>query len=122
MRKFTYIFFILFCFGFSKINAKAEHSFVIGQHFELTKFENNLTGKHPEYLINTKDFPTSNKFQFVKTIRQRGIVALSCLVNDNTFVHVHFIEKKIIYSSQSFCLLHIFFSNEKRGPPSSIVS
>lgn len=118
VRKFTYIFILLFYVGFTQINAKTGYSFVIRQYFELNIFANNLLDKLPKSYINTKDFPSSNKFQFVKTIRQRGIVVLSCLVDVNAFIHVNFFEKKLIYSSQTSYFLRIFFSNEKRGPPS----
>lgn len=118
MKKFTYIFVILLCFCFKHINAKTEPILVNQSLFGLVKYENISKEKSVTSFLKVKNFPTSNKILKEKKNCSKGLETIFYLFIDNCPLFVDLFNKKLIFSSQTFKFKHLFFRNEKRGPPS----
>ncbi|NCO55884.1 MAG: hypothetical protein COS14_05400 [Bacteroidetes bacterium CG02_land_8_20_14_3_00_31_25] len=112
MKKFVYILILLSFFGFKNINAKTEPI------FGVTKYDNSSKEKKTDSLLDTKNYPTSNKILKEKKIRHRGLTTVFYLFSDNCPKLFDFYNKELIFSSQTYNLLRLFSVNEKRGPPS----
>lgn len=122
MKRVAYIFILLFCFGFKLISANTEPFFALKQLPVLGKYENNSKEKSPVSLINTKDYPSSNKILTEKKIRARGLVSVFYLFIDDSYLPVGSFGKKLTLSSQTVYFFRLFLGNEKRGPPVVLVS
>ena len=112
MKKFVYILILLSFFGFKNLNAKTEPI------FGVTKYDNPSKEKKTDSLLDTKNYPTSNKILKEKKIRHRGLTTVFYLFSDNCPKLFDFYNKELIFSSQTYNLLRLFSVNEKRGPPS----
>jgi len=118
VKKFVYILILLSFFGFKNLNAKTEPIFANQYLFEVTKYDNSSKEKKTDSLLDTKNYPTSNKILKEKKIRHRGLTTVFYLFSDNCPKLFDFYNKELIFSSQTYNLLRLFSVNEKRGPPS----
>ena len=117
MKKFVYILILLSFFGFKNLNAKTEYFSVIQHSPNLSKYENTSNEKSPVFSLNTKNYPVSNKILKEKKNFPKGLETVFYLFIDNCLLLVDLPNKKLIFPYQKVNSNHLFFKNEKRGPP-----
>jgi hypothetical protein len=122
VKRVAYIFILLFCFWFKLFSAQTVNVFALKQLSDLNKYESSSKEIFQISIINTKDYPFSNKILSEKKIRQRGLASVFYLFTNKCPLLVGFSNKKLIHSSQLFYSLRLFSGNEKRGPPAVLAS
>ena len=122
MKRTSYIFILLICFGVKAISANIEPFFALKQLSGINKKESHSKEKSPVSIINTKEYPSSNKFLSEKRNNLRGLTNVCNLFTYKCPLLVILSCKKLIHSSQIFYSLRLFLGNEKRGPPTVLFS
>lgn len=117
MKRAAYIFILLYCFGFKLISAKTEPVFALTQLSDLKKHESISKEKSPTSIINANEYHSLNKILLEKKIRQRGLVTVFYIFIEHNPLLIGYLNKKLIFTSQTFYLFRLFIGNEKRGPP-----
>lgn len=118
MKKFSFILVLLLLHNLSQLNAKNDFLVTIPRFTELTNAEIQLR-KVLAVSARTRDFPPVNKLCFVEQNSQKGIVYIGCLGISGNYLLVNFFDCDLFSKSQTFHHQHLFFINEKRGPPSA---
>jgi len=103
----------------TKSLADTNYAPVVQKSFVLSKHTNIVKEKKSGF--NVVDLNTSNKVpnSQKKKKRAKGIQPeYGCLFSENTIFKPNVMKSEYVLTTQKFYFLRLFFSDEKRGPPS----